>query len=78
MNEQRNHDQCPQHASLDSRLDKLQATLDAVLSRLGCGDVSLATISVRVRILELIVYGGVALALIAMIGAVIKGTGIAQ
>lgn len=43
----------------DNCFDRMDRKLDTIINRLGDGDVSLAQIFTRIKILEMIVYGGV-------------------
>lgn len=54
---------CVHHAFLAKSLAKMGADVAVILKCLGDGKVNFATLSLRVRILEMIVYGGVGLAL---------------
>jgi hypothetical protein len=60
----RNSHECPHH-------DRLEAKLDLVLSRLGQGDTTFATHELRVRSLEKLVYGAVAVGLTAIVVSVV-------
>lgn len=59
---------CEDH---DKSFTRMEEKLDAILSRLGDGDVSLAQIFTRLKILEMIVYGGVgAVLFVVLLGGI--------
>lgn len=57
--------------TLDDRLEAMEATLEHIVKTLGVGATSFATIALRVRILEIIVYGACGLGLTSIAGALI-------
>ena len=62
-------DICTEHKdSMKAIHDKL----DAIIERLSHGDVTFATVSLRVDQIERVVYGAVCLALTAVAGAIIS------
>ena len=71
MPEHRDPTACLLHDSIAEALSEIKGDLKTILARLGKGDVSLATIEERVRRLEHLVYGGVAVVLTAVAIAVI-------
>lgn len=67
---------CPEHAGIKDGIDELQADMKEILRRLGSGDVNFATIEIRIKQLEAIVYGAIGIALsslaLAVVGLVLK------
>lgn len=59
------------HATLAQDVKDIKDGITRIESRLGTGDVSLATLAVRVAFLEKLVYGAVALALTGLGGAIL-------
>jgi hypothetical protein len=57
--------------TLDERLGHIETTLAKLVESLGAGATSFATLGLRVRILEIIVYGACGLGLTALAGALI-------
>ena len=47
-------DHCEGHKEFTEKIDK---KLDTIILRLGKGDVSLATLALRIRLMEVVVYG---------------------
>lgn len=70
-------DDCPAHAALAEDLAEIKSKLQTVLDRLGGGDVTFATLTLRVQFLERLVYGAAGLALLgigtAIMALVLKG-----
>jgi hypothetical protein len=62
---------CPEHAGIKSGIDEIQLDMKEVLRRLGTGDVNFATIEIRIKNLELIVYGAVGVALLSLATALV-------
>lgn len=60
-------DECPQHKEM---LKEIHEKLDQILTRLGTGDVTLATLGLRMDHVEKVVFGVMGLALTALAGAV--------
>jgi hypothetical protein len=60
---------CPEH-------NEIKDGIKEILRRLGSGDVNFATIEIRMRNLELIVYGAIGIALtglaVSILGLVVK------
>ena len=52
-------------------LESINEKLDKIIKRLGEGDVTLATLNLRVKIMELVVYGGIAIVLISYLKSTI-------
>lgn len=63
-------DDCPAHCALEKKLAEIDANVKEVLKRLSGGDVTFATLSVRVTHLEKLVYGCAGAALLAMVTAI--------
>lgn len=63
---------CAAHASMASDLSTIKADVRTILNRLGSGDVTFATMLLRVQLLEKLVYGAVAVALLGMATAVVS------
>jgi hypothetical protein len=61
-------DTCAEHHDLMLKID---GKLDAIIERLGKGDVTFATVTLRVDHIERVVYGAMALALTAVSGAIL-------
>ena len=57
----------------ENKLVEIDRKVTQILDRLGKGDVSLATIALRVKILELVVYGGVSITLTGVMVSVLAG-----
>lgn len=57
--------------TIDDRLDDIETGLGDIMKSLSVGATSFATIALRVRILEIIVYGACGLGLTAIAGALI-------
>lgn len=60
-------DECPQHKE---HMKEIREKLDQILTRLGTGDVTLATLGVRLDHVEKVVFGTVGVALTALAGAI--------
>ena len=60
---------CEDH---DKCFDGIHAKLDAIIERLGGKDVDVATIMFRLKILELVVYGGIGIVLAFQIGVILN------
>ena len=59
----------------DSCFDRMDMKLDKIINRLGDGDVSLKEIFTRLKILEMIIYGGVgAVLLVVLLGGVVAAS----
>lgn len=48
------------------RLERIESLLEGLIARLAVGDTSIATISLRLRALEIVVYGACGLGLMAL------------
>ena len=59
--------QPPHPCDKDERFDKLNEKLDKIVGMLAEGNTQFATLHLRVRALEVVVYGGCALALIYLV-----------
>ena len=68
-------EECHNYATLQKQIESLDQTVKdgfkSVNDRLGSGDVSFATVKLRLDYLEKIVYGAVGLALVAVVAAVL-------
>jgi len=62
---------CASHAVIAEATKSMGAKLDIIISRLGDGQTNFATLELRVKWLERIVYGAVALILMAVCGGVL-------
>ena len=66
---------CPQHdtvvTNISQRFDSIDAKLKTIDEKLGDGKISFATILLRVRALEVVVYGACSVGLLAIAGAII-------
>ena len=60
--------QCQQHEIIERDLKEIKQGIKAIADRLGTGDVTFATLTLRVNMLEKVVYGamGVAMSSLAM------------
>ena len=65
-------DVCQLHAKLEGDFYQIHKKLDAILERLGSGDVSIAQLKLRVDQLERFVYGAMALAMTSVVGAILS------
>ena len=64
--------ECPGHECTQAdALARIDAKLDQVLERLAKGDTNFATLQLRVRALEVVVYGGVGLGLVYLVNKVL-------
>lgn len=57
--------------TLEDRLDTIEALLRTLTDRIAEGNTQFATLNLRVRALEVIVYGACGLALLGIAGAII-------
>jgi hypothetical protein len=62
---------CALHPTLEGNLTDIKQSLQRIEGRLGTGDISLATLALRVEFLEKCVYGAVALALTGVVGSIL-------
>lgn len=69
MDENNTRDVCPHHYTLADDVAAIRSDIREVLRRLGSGDVSLATLDTRLRIVERVTFGAVALILTGVIVA---------
>ena len=60
---------CPQHAALALDIAEIKTALDAINGKLGTGTVNFATISLRLRAIEAIVYGTCGVIGLSVLGA---------
>lgn len=65
---------CPEHKSLADKVDEIHVDVKAILLAISRGDTTFATIVLRLKILELVVYGGVGLVLLTVAGIVLART----
>lgn len=65
--------ECQQHQTMMDSIKNFDKKLDEILKRLGNGDVNFATISLRIKLLEIVVYGAVSIGLIAVARALVAG-----
>lgn len=63
---------CQQHQSMVDSLKKFEGKLDEILKRMGSGDVNFATIEVRLKFLEALVYGSLATSASALLVALLR------
>ncbi len=63
---------CAHHERLAEDIHEIKESQKRVEARLGTGDVSLATLALRVKFLEKCVYSAVALALLSLGGAILS------
>jgi len=63
---------CPEHEQLKADTKEIKEDVKTILARMGTGDVTFATIGVRIDFLEKVVYGALAIALSA-VGIAIMG-----
>jgi hypothetical protein len=57
--------------TLDERLDAIEDSLEDIRDKLGNGSSTFASISLRLKMIELIVYTGCGVTLLAVLGALI-------
>lgn len=60
---------CEHH---DKAFEAINEKLDRIISRLGCGDVTLATTQLRLDHIERVVYGTLGMALLGLGGAIVN------
>lgn len=60
---------CPQHETVAAKLDKIDLKLDAIATALAAGGTTFATLELRMASVERLVYGTVAVVLLAVGGA---------
>lgn len=65
-------DDCRNYAEIGRRLKEISGDTKSILERLGKGDVDFATLKLRLDFLERIVYGAVAVALLAVATAIVS------
>ena len=65
----------PHECTQKEMFEKIDRKLDIVVNKLEEGNIKFATILLRLKILEAIVYGAVVLGLIAIVGLVLKSIG---
>lgn len=58
--------------NVPDRLERIEILLEALVARLALGDTTLATISLRLRALEIVVYGACGLGLMAIAYAILS------
>ena len=63
---------CPYHDRLQADITDVQKTVHRIDQRLGKGDVLFGKFALRLGIVEKVVYGGVALVLLTVAGAVLR------
>lgn len=63
---------CQQHQTMVDTLRNFEKKLDKILERIGTGDVNFATISVRLKFLEALVYGSLATSASALVVALLR------
>ncbi len=63
-------DECERHRMFEEDVKEMNDKLDEILHRLGSGDISLATLGVRMDHVEKVVFGAVGFALLAFAGAI--------
>jgi hypothetical protein len=66
-----NVEKCPEHQTVSTQLEDMHNDVREILRRLGTGDVSFATLDLRVNNLEKVVYGALGVSLTALVMAVI-------
>lgn len=67
--------ECDKHKDFEDKIDKLITKVEKVLTTLADGKVNFATIHLRLRILETIVYGGVGISLIYLLKTILAAKG---
>ena len=60
---------CPQHSALASDIADIKAALTTIDAKLGDGTVTFATLSLRLRAIEAIVYGTCGVIGLSVLGA---------
>lgn len=65
-------EKCEMHSALENAIREMLQKQDLTLARLGRGDVDIATLCLRVQMLEKIVYSGIGLSLLSLAGAILS------
>jgi len=63
--------QCEMHDNFEKTVTLLHKKLDMIIDRLGKGDIDIATLALRVKTLERIVYGAVGATLLAVLAGIL-------
>jgi len=75
MSNDTRRDTCAAHDTLTAAVREIRSDVKEILRRLGKGDVTFAATGVRMRVLELIVYGACGAALLYVAGRVLAAAG---